>query len=72
MSTCGLNGKGLIPGETLKEEHVNKEECRKWFGEPKSKNGYKTRAHQEFTDRVNWLWKQVHQENCRKSRDVGL
>jgi hypothetical protein len=56
----------------LKEEHVTKEECCKWFGKPKSKNGYKTRGHTEFTNRVNWLWKWVHQETCRKSRDFGL
>jgi hypothetical protein len=49
MWACGLNGKGLIPGDTLKEEHVSRKECRKWFGKPKLNNGYKTRAHTEFT-----------------------
>jgi hypothetical protein len=72
MWACGLNSKGLIPGDTLKKQHVSREECRKWFGVPKSKNGYKLRGHTEFSDRVNWLWKRVHQETCRKSRDFGL
>lgn len=69
---CGLNGTGLIPGDTLKDEHVSKAQCDKWFGAPKTKNGYTTTLHPEMDARWKWLWKRVHQGLCRKSMDFGL
>jgi hypothetical protein len=42
---CGLNGTGLVPGNTLTCVHVTKEKCLKHFGVPGSKNGYAIRHH---------------------------
>jgi hypothetical protein len=72
MWALGLNGSGPIPGSTLREEHISKAECVKWFGEPKSKNGYRVGGHFEFQDRLSWLWKRVHQGPLRKGKDFGL
>jgi len=60
VHVCGLNGHGKIPGSTLIESDVSKQECMDMFGDKKSNNGFKTSKHQEFLDRVIWLWKRVH------------
>jgi hypothetical protein len=52
MWALGLNGSGPIPGSTLRKEHISKAKCVKWFGEPKSKNGYTVGGHFEFEERL--------------------
>lgn len=53
---CGLPGVGLVPGRTLLEEHVTKKECKDMFGGMvRGHNGYRTRKHLEFDDRMSWL-----------------
>jgi hypothetical protein len=61
---CGLNGIGLILGDTVKDEHVSKAECDKRLGAPQSKNGYKMTLHLEMDARWKWLWKHMHQGLC--------
>jgi hypothetical protein len=56
----------------LTEAHVSKAECFKWFGSPKSKNGYIMGQHTQFEERVTWLWRRVHQGSVRKGKDFGL
>ena len=69
---CGLNGHGLIPDHTLTEAHVSKQECVEMFGDKKSNNGYRVSRNPDFIDRVNWLWKRVHQVDKPVNNDVGL
>lgn len=69
-----LNGDGLIPGNTLTELHVSKEECREMFtfGGVQSNNGYKTTNCSFFNDRVQWLWVRIHQQDGPINNDFGI
>lgn len=70
-----LNGDGLIPGSTLTEEHVSKEQCKEMFvyGGRQSNNGYRTNLWTSFfNERVSWLWIRVHQQEKPANNDFGL
>jgi len=72
VTICGLNGRGLIPDQTLTEMHISKKECIDMFGDKKSNNAYKTPRNSQFIDRVTWLWKRVHQIDKPVNNDVGF
>ena len=72
---CKLNDNELIPGGTLTEEHVSKEECRQMFlyGGERSNNGYRLSAScLFFNERLQWIWDRVHQVEKPANNDFGL
>ena len=72
---CKLNDNGLIPGGTLTEEHVSKDECREMFtyAGDRSNNGYRLTASTTFfNERLQWIWIRVHQVEKPANNDFGL
>lgn len=70
-----LNASGLIPGSTLTEQHVSKEECKQMFhyGGDRSNNGYRINPHCSFfNERLQWLWLRVHQVEKPANNNFGL
>jgi len=71
-SICALNDTDLVPGHSLTEKYISKQDCIDTFGDKKTNNGYKVSKNSEFCDRVVWLWKHVHQADIPSSSDIGL
>jgi len=54
-NVCGLNDTGLVPGHSLTEKCISKQDCIDTFGDKKANNGYKVGRNSELHDRVVWL-----------------